>query len=79
VKRIAFVNTANRSFRKLPGAARDQIIAKLQFYAQTGGGDVKALVGQPGLRLRSGDYRVLFTETETTILVHRVGHRRDIY
>jgi mRNA interferase RelE/StbE len=35
--------------------------------------------GEDGARLRSGDYRVIFRETDDTIEVVAVGHRRDIY
>ena len=59
--------------------ARRQIEAKLAHYAETGGGDVKALIGTPGARLRAGDWRVIFVETGTTIEVRAVGHRREIY
>ena len=31
------------------------------------------------MRLRSGDWRVLFTIKDNTITIHAVGHRRDIY
>jgi mRNA interferase RelE/StbE len=48
-------------------------------FAQTGAGDVKALKGAPGMRLRAGDWRVLFTVKGNTITVHAVGHRREIH
>jgi mRNA interferase RelE/StbE len=41
--------------------------------------DVKALKGATGMRLRSGEWRVLFTMKANTITIHAVGHRRDIY
>ena len=59
--------------------ARAQIDLKLKSFAETGVGDVKALKGAPGMRLRSGDWRVLFTIKANTITIHAVGHRRDIY
>jgi len=31
------------------------------------------------MRLRTGDWRVLFTTDDNTITIHAVGHRRDIY
>jgi mRNA interferase RelE/StbE len=31
------------------------------------------------MRLRAGDWRVLFTTSGDTITIHAVGHRRDIY
>jgi mRNA interferase RelE/StbE len=48
-------------------------------FAETGAGDVNALKGVAGMRLRAGDWRVLFTIEADTITIHAVGHRRDIY
>jgi mRNA interferase RelE/StbE len=52
---------------------------KLDAFAATGQGDVKKLKGQPGARLRVGDWRVIFYEEAGTITVVAVGHRREIY
>ena len=40
---------------------------------------VKRLKGREGMRLRVGDWRVIFYEDHGTIIVAAVGHRRDIY
>jgi mRNA interferase RelE/StbE len=43
---------------------------------------VTALQGEPGLlRLRVGDYRIIYTVQDEvlTLLVVTVGHRRDVY
>ncbi len=40
---------------------------------------MKALKGAPGMRLRAGDWRFLFTIKADTITIHAVGHRRYIY
>lgn len=79
MKQIAFTSAAFRQIRKLTATTRRQIDAKLDAYAATGAGDVKALKGVDGFRLRSGDWRVLFTTDDNTIIVHAVGHRREIY
>jgi mRNA interferase RelE/StbE len=47
----------------------------LDLYATRGIGDIKALQGQHGYRLRIGRYRVLFAEDRQTILVIQVGKR----
>lgn len=41
----------------------------------------KALQGRPGLRVRVGDYRIIYTIQEDVLLVVVValGHRRDVY
>lgn len=57
VKTIAYTLASRRALRKLSPSTRGQIEAKLAHYAETGGGDVKALTGVPGARLRVGDWR----------------------
>ena len=79
VKEIEFTSAAIRQWRKLTATTRAQIDLKLKTFAGNGIGDVKALKGAPGMRLRSGDWRVLFTIKGNTITIHAVGHRRDIY
>ncbi len=66
-------------FRALPPQVRGSIEDKLARYAETGAGDLKRLAGRPGVRLRVGNYRVIFVETAETIEVRAAGHRRDIY
>lgn len=41
----------------------------------------RALQGRPGLRVRVGDYRILYTVHDGILLVVvvTVGHRRDVY
>jgi mRNA interferase RelE/StbE len=79
VKQVVFSLAAAKALRKLPTEVREQIIQKIQRYADTGSGDVKALQGRAGFRLRSGDYRVLFQEAGTVVEVLEIGNRRDIY
>ena len=79
MKAVVYTIAATRQLRKLPATIRERVIDKLHRYAETGAGDVKALTGQPGARLRIGDYRVVFVETADAISVRAVGHRREIY
>jgi mRNA interferase RelE/StbE len=79
VKAIEFTSAAARQWRKLTATTRAQVDQKLMAFAETGVGDVKALKGATGMRLRSGDWRVVFTVKGNTITVHAVGHRREIY
>ncbi len=55
--------------------ARAQVEAGLHRYAMTGQGDVKALQGREGYRLRIGPYRVIFDEDAATILAIYIGRR----
>jgi mRNA interferase RelE/StbE len=79
VKSIRFTPAATRQWVKLSSAVRRRIDAKLTTFAATGAGDVKRLKGRLGARLRVGDWRVIFDETDDSIIVVAVGHRREIY
>ncbi len=79
MKEITFTSAAARQWRKLTPATRAQIDKRLMALVEIGAGDVKALKGAAGMRLRIGDWRVLFTTEADTITIHAVGHRRDIY
>jgi mRNA interferase RelE/StbE len=75
VKTIILTLRAAKDLDALARDARGQVEAGLHRYAMTGQGDVKALQGRDGFRLRIGDYRVLFDEDATTILAITIGRR----
>jgi mRNA interferase RelE/StbE len=79
MKTVAFTKAARREWRKLPESVRARIEIALHRYAETGEGNVKALANTKGARLRVGDYRAIFTETEHMIEIRAVGHRKEIY
>ena len=79
MKEIAFTPAATRQWLKLTADIRKRIDAKLSVYATDGSGDVKRLKGRAGCRLRVGDWRVIFIEEKTSIVIVAVGNRRDIY
>ncbi len=58
-----------------------RILAGIHRYAENGQGNVKALEGELSglLRLRIGEYRVLFDETAEAVYVQRVQNRREAY
>ncbi|MGH3517597.1 MAG: type II toxin-antitoxin system RelE family toxin [Haloechinothrix sp.] len=80
---LTFVPAAARAIRKLP---RD-VAARIKTATEGLRDDprphgVRALVGQQGLlRIRVGDYRVLYEihDDELVILVVRVAHRSTVY
>jgi len=76
---IAFTVTGARQWAKLSPHVRGRIDKQLVRFAETGHGDVKRLKGRDGLRLRVGDWRVIFYEDGDTLVVAAVGHRREIY
>ena len=75
MKTIIFTASAARQVDALPDVARAQVLGDLERYALTGSGDVKKLSGRDGYRLRSGRYRVLFDEDQTTVLAVYIGKR----
>jgi mRNA-degrading endonuclease RelE of RelBE toxin-antitoxin system len=50
-------------------------------YARTGAGDITSLRGKlaGAFHLRAGDYRVLFTLEQQSIVVFAVRHRSEAY
>ena len=74
---------ARRALRQLDPAARKDILAAMR----TLGTDprpagVKSLKGhRPWLRVRVGDYRIIYDvdDTARTVTVAVVGHRREVY
>lgn len=78
-KTLVFVQEANCAFARLPEDVRESLYRKLFLYDLMGQGDVKRLSGSGRLRLRDGDYRVVFDETGTTLTILTVAHRRDVY
>lgn len=75
MKTIAFTAAAAKDLDGLPHDDREQVDDALCNYAVTGLGDVKRLTGRPEYRLRTGRYRVIFAEDQTTILAIYIGKR----
>jgi mRNA interferase RelE/StbE len=75
VKTIVLTLAAAKDLDALPQDAREQVEVGLHRYAMTGQGDVKALQGRGGYRLRIGGYRVIFDEDLSTILAITIGRR----
>jgi mRNA-degrading endonuclease RelE of RelBE toxin-antitoxin system len=79
MKPIVLTATSARQWTKLSPDVRSRIDKRLTELATTGHGDVKRLKGRDGMRLRVGDWRVIFYEDQGAIVVAAVGHRREIY
>ncbi len=75
MRTVVLTSAAARDLEHLPPSARSAIGKAIARYAIHGEGDVKALVGRAGYRLRVGEYRVLFDQDATTILAFYVGRR----
>ena len=79
-KTVAWSPQARADIRGIDKTTAIQILETINRYLSTGAGDVKKLRERPELRLRAGDYRVLFEPRgEGAIEVSRVRHRREAY
>jgi mRNA interferase RelE/StbE len=82
MKAVVYSKRALRALRQHANRA-SLIREKINQYADdpaTQANNVKQLTGSDGaLRLRVGDFRVVFTETSDTISVLNVGPRGTIY
>jgi mRNA interferase RelE/StbE len=60
MKTIVLNPPAAKALDKLPDDIRSRITDALHNYAIDGMGDARAITGTPTVRLRVGDYRVIF-------------------
>jgi mRNA interferase RelE/StbE len=81
VKKIHLRPNVSDEVRAIDQTTAFRILRAIHRYAEFGEGQVKPLTGEfEGLlRLRVGDYRVLFDESKDTITIHRVRERREAY
>lgn len=80
--RIELRPAAVRALRKLDPLIRRRVQGAIALLAQDPRPPAaRALKGRPGLRVRVGDYRVIYTVHDDMLLVVVValGHRRDVY
>lgn len=74
---------AARQLRKLDGVVRRRVVTAIdRLAAEPRPAGVKALAGHPGLlRLRIGDYRIVYTvhDGQLVVVVIAAAHRRAIY
>ena len=81
MKKIRFEPHVPAEVRAIAQPIALDILKALHRYAETGRGRVKPLSGefQGLLRLRVGNYRILFDDTSDAITVHRIRDHRDAY
>lgn len=80
--RLLIKPSAARELEDLPLKDRKRIAAKIQRLGSNPRPDgAEKLSGQDKYRLRQGDYRVLYSidDTRATVVVVRIGHRREAY
>lgn len=78
---ILFSESALKQLKKLEKNLQERIVSALERARVRPESFVKKLVGDPGYRLRVGDYRVIvdIDKNRLIILVIKIGHRRNIY
>ena len=78
---ILFTDTSRRQFNKLEKSVQERIIIALERIRIRPEAHVKKLIGDPGYRLRVGNYRVILDiyKDKLIILVIKIGHRKNIY
>lgn len=83
VKQVLVSLTASKQLKELGDAVKGRVKSALSKYSKTGAGDTKRLHGIRGkedlIRLRVGDYRVVFREDAFSIRVTQVFHRSRGY
>jgi mRNA interferase RelE/StbE len=80
--RVELRPAAVRALRRIDPQDRDRIRGvNAQHAANPRPPRARALPGRPGFRVRTGDYRILYTIQDDVLLVVVVtlGHRRDVY
>jgi mRNA interferase RelE/StbE len=81
VKHVRYSEEAKDELKRHANMA-SRIERAVAAYALGGGAhanQVKALKGSPTKRLRVGNFRVVFLETDSEVYVLRIGPRGDIY
>lgn len=81
MKKIHFEPNVPDEIRAIEQRTAMTILEAVHRYAETGAGRVKPLSGEfeGFLRLRVGNHRVFFQETDDAITIHRVRDRKDAY
>jgi len=80
--RIELRPAAVRALKKLDPQVRTRVQGAITLLAEDPRPPAaRPLRGRPGLRVRVGDYRIIYTVADDVLLIVVVtlGHRRDIY
>ena len=80
---IEFTRGAAKAVNRLPRNVHALVMQKIEGLARDpfGAANVKKLVGQPGYRLRVGDWRVVYDVDSGRLVVRvlRIGARGGVY
>ncbi len=74
------MSSTRRWLSRTFGSCQGQIIRKITRLENGLTGNIKRLrQADFGYRLRMGDYRILFDVEDDTIVIQKIGHRKDVY
>ena len=78
---ILFSAKATKQLTKMEKSVQERIVAVLERARTRPDAHIIKLVGDPGYKLRVGDYRVIvdIDIENLQILVLKVGHRKSVY
>jgi mRNA interferase RelE/StbE len=80
-RQVSLKPSARRDFEKMPRKAQQALARKIDLLAvdAQAAGEEK-LAGHEGLfRIRAGDYRAVYERGGDTIMILRLGDRKEIY
>lgn len=79
--KINFKKSVSRDLKKIDKLQVDKILLKIEQELSSKAGQYPELKGAfSGLRkYRIGDYRIIFTFINETVLILRIKHRKDVY
>lgn len=80
--RVLISTSVEKQIHSLPDYIRERVFETLQSLGKNPRPvGSKKLKGRSGLRIRVGDYRIIYdvNDKESCIALLRVGHRRDLY
>ena len=77
---VEYTELAVEDLRALPKTVAAQVVRKISRLENGLTGNIKRLrQADFGYRLRMGDYRILFDVEDVTIVIQKIGHRKDVY
>jgi mRNA interferase RelE/StbE len=79
---VEFLSAAEKQLAKLPPNEQERITEKIDALSNDPRPlGIKALKGKDLMRLRVGDYRVIYQieDDRLVVLIVKLGHRREVY
>lgn len=79
--KLLYTKVAIKDIKKLDKVAKKKIRLKIENYSLSPTKFSKKLINSKigTFRWRAGNYRIVFDMTKDSIVILRVGHRREIY